>query len=764
MRKLIFIWLALWLQPSSAQLLAFNFDGIAGNEASVASIFQGQGVQSSSIIRGPGITPSPNLDRFNSSGWTTNISLDAGDYLQFSVSPAFNYTLTVTRIVVSYQRSPSGPRELVLRTDLDGFNALASDVYVMADGTSTQTDTIVLLSPLTISAPMDIRIYASAAESSSGSWGPGDKPGYDLIVEGTAVSGGPMISTGSLTPLPVCFSGGAQPAAANVPFVSSGSYNTMFNVYLSDASGNFASAPLVGSAAINGVDPSGTIPVTIPAGTPSGLGYRLRVDAVSPAITGTPGSPFVIVNGVPPATSLTGTALGTSARFRWTNPQGCFDELMMVVKEGAGTSAIPSGDGSAYVADADFQGAGTGFNSGKVVFKGTADSVTVTNLSYGKTYNIKVYTRRGLEWSSGTGMNMTLMLLPERGEILINQLSPDYGDVADEYVELVNTTGKPFNLAGLEIRYQSGGGNPAPITGGSLNGTMPPFGYWLLSPNTSVTVGLTRNLQRDGALNAGMATSSGQIALIRTSDNVIIDAVGYGAITGGQYTEGSPALSPSANGGLKRVHPTLDRNNNSIDFVRVSNADIYLRNSFSGVLPVRFAALTLRRKGQSVLIAFSNMTEEDVDHYSVERSSDGVAFTSLSKLLPTANRGGRADYQYEDGSALQGMNIYRIKAVENDGSTRYSGMEKISLSGLNDALQVYPNPAQGQAWMQVKMLPAGAYTMKIINVSGQVVREEVIQHHGGLMSKALVLKEFSPGIYTVEISGAVRLRKQIIIR
>jgi hypothetical protein len=763
MRKLFFLVLLFCTHHSFAQLVAFDFGGIAGNEPSVASVFNAPGVQPSSISRGAGITASANADRFNSFGWTTNLALDATDYLEFTIAPSAGHTITVTGIIVSHQRSSTGPTRFLLRTDRDGFNAVASNLVVAPDVTTTRTDTFTLLSPPTISAPLTIRLHASAAESSTGSWGPGDSGGQDIIINGVITVGGNTVTTGAVSPLPVCISA-AGGAPGTVAFTSSGTFNGVFSAYLSNASGSFASPLLVGSVAVNATNPSGTIPVVIPAGLPGGTGYRIRVDAGSPAVTGTPGSTFSIINGVPPVTGLTAAPSGMEALLEWDNPEGCFNEIMVVVKEGAGIVSTPSGDGSGYFADSSFQGNGTGFSGGKVVYKGTDSAVRVTNLNPGNSYYVKAFTRKGAEWSSGTGTSFTPLLLPAPGEILISQFSPDYDNDGDEYIELVNTTHKRFNLSGLEIRYQSAAGNPAPITGGVLNGTLPPFGFWLLSPNPTVTVGLTNGLARDDVMNAGLASPSGQLALVRSSDNVIIDAVGYGDITGGTFTEGSPAPVAPPNGGLRRIVPEVDHNNNSIDFERVSNASIELRNSGGQVLPVRFGNLRATRRQQSIRLEFSNLTESGIAFYSVERSSDGQHFKSLARLNPTGNNGGQAAYQYLDNHPARGLNIYRIKAVESNGATVYTSMVRMNLSVTGNGLLLYPNPASSELWLQVNDLPAGRYRLKIYNAAAQLVNVQSLRHNGGAVSEKILLRSYTTGMYTVEVSGAAILfRSQFLV-
>lgn len=90
----------------------------------------------------------------------------------------------------------------------------------------------------------------------------------------------------------------------------------------------------------------------------------------------------------------------------WTNPTGCYDEVLIVAAAGSANSGTPTGDGSAYTADLSF-GAGTALGNGFVVYKGTVSPQVVTNLINGTTYYFKLFTRYGSSWSSGIEVSAT---------------------------------------------------------------------------------------------------------------------------------------------------------------------------------------------------------------------------------------------------------------------------------------------------------------------------------------------------------------------
>jgi hypothetical protein len=106
------------------------------------------------------------------------------------------------------------------------------------------------------------------------------------------------------------------------------------------------------------------------------------------------------------ATSLVLAAASTQLTVSWTNPS-CVDEVMIVAKPTSTIGASPSGDGTAYTANLAF-GTGTTFDgTGRVVYKGTSSPQIITGLTNGTVYFVRIFTRRGSVWSSGTESSAT---------------------------------------------------------------------------------------------------------------------------------------------------------------------------------------------------------------------------------------------------------------------------------------------------------------------------------------------------------------------
>jgi PKD-like domain len=124
--------------------------------------------------------------------------------------------------------------------------------------------------------------------------------------------------------------------AISVPYTITGAYNAgnTFTSQLSTASGSFAAPVTIGSI-VSVI--AGTISATIPANTPTGAGYRIRVVSSNPVVTGSDNGANVTVNATPAtpgaisgtATICSGssntysiTAVSGATSYTWTLPSG----------------------------------------------------------------------------------------------------------------------------------------------------------------------------------------------------------------------------------------------------------------------------------------------------------------------------------------------------------------------------------------------------------------------------------------------------------
>ncbi len=96
-------------------------------------------------------------------------------------------------------------------------------------------------------------------------------------------------------------------------------------------------------------------------------------------------------------------------------------------------------------------------------------------------------------------------------------------------------------------------------------------------------------------------------------------------------------------------------------------------------------------KKQSVDLNWQTVSEERLSNYEIQRSADGKIFESI-QVVKAKNTMASMDYAFQDETPLKGMNYYRLKMNEQDGSFNYSRVQ-VAQVGKKKEIVIYPNPS-----------------------------------------------------------------------
>ncbi|HEV7782617.1 MAG TPA: T9SS type A sorting domain-containing protein [Chitinophagaceae bacterium] len=187
----------------------------------------------------------------------------------------------------------------------------------------------------------------------------------------------------------------------------------------------------------------------------------------------------------------------------------------------------------------------------------------------------------------------------------------------------------------------------------------------------------------------------------------------------------------------------------------------------ASVLPVSFGTVRASQQTGGIKIEWTNLTETDMQDYSVERSVDGNSFTGIATVNASSNNGDRTDYSYLDITASAGTSYYRIIANGLNGSKKHSIIVRVNTNGGATDMSIYPNPVTGnQVSLQLTALPKGQYAISVINAGGQQVYSKLLLHTGGAVTEVVQLPAtIKTGMYNIRLTGGeTNMTKSFIIR
>ena len=182
-------------------------------------------------------------------------------------------------------------------------------------------------------------------------------------------------------------------------------------------------------------------------------------------------------------------------------------------------------------------------------------------------------------------------------------------------------------------------------------------------------------------------------------------------------------------------------------------------------VPVTWISFTGKREaGGAVLLEWKTALEQQVASYVVEKSTDGVHFTAIHSMAPTAtvDANGHHLYSYRDLQATEQQVTYRIKQVDKDGKSSYSSLITVhNVKGDGAGFYVINNPVQQSLKVYLDASRQQG-TLQVFDMNGrqlmqQAVRKQTVQQ--------LDVSMLSAGTYIIRyVSGSQQESRKFIKR
>jgi hypothetical protein len=149
--------------------------------------------------------------------------------------------------------------------------------------------------------------------------------------------------------------------------------------------------------------------------------------------------------------------------------------------------------------------------------------------------------------------------------------------------------------------------------------------------------------------------------------------------------------------------------------------------------------------------------EQQMRHYELERSADGLQFDHIHTQAALANNGSDAGYEYPDYQVLPNIAYYyRLRMVQLDGTFEYSPVVTARLvqqrEGQN-AVSVFPNPSKGQSTLLVQSIAEQTLEVRVYDALGRLLHQEQIQAQIGSNYLPLPTQNWATGVYSVQVQG-----------
>ncbi|MBL7951697.1 MAG: hypothetical protein JNM62_08250 [Flavobacteriales bacterium] len=172
------------------------------------------------------------------------------------------------------------------------------------------------------------------------------------------------------------------------------------------------------------------------------------------------------------------------------------------------------------------------------------------------------------------------------------------------------------------------------------------------------------------------------------------------------------------------------------------------------LLPVDFIELQAELSGDVVDVTWSTASETNASHYVVERSADAENYVPIGTVQAVGNSTQLSSYSYLDEHPAEGLNYYRVRQMDMDGSAQESPADyAIYRKGTSDMV-VFPNPAGNILWASFEMPEEDAVIWRVLDAQGRLVEQDLYQGTKGNMLIDIPLERLAVGSYTLLINDS----------
>jgi hypothetical protein len=166
--------------------------------------------------------------------------------------------------------------------------------------------------------------------------------------------------------------------------------------------------------------------------------------------------------------------------------------------------------------------------------------------------------------------------------------------------------------------------------------------------------------------------------------------------------------------------------------------------SWEKPLPVKLVNFVAQLESNVAILAWSTAQEENSDYFEVQHSIDAKHWTALGRVTAEGESSVHKGYGYEHADLNGGLNYYRLKMVDKDGTFAMSLIRTLRLDNSGH-VSLYPNPASDRFVLREIDL-SKVKSVKVLNTAGITVWE-----NEGILSGQGIKISLADGLYLVRI-------------
>ncbi len=233
----------------------------------------------------------------------------------------------------------------------------------------------------------------------------------------------------------------------------------------------------------------------------------------------------------------------------------------------------------------------------------------------------------------------------------------------------------------------------------------------------------------------------------------------YGTELNG-LSRGDLALYSSENKGTTWNYSGYTARTPGNNHIERNGVDSFSRWTLAGIsmpLPVHLIEFTATPANNDVKLFWATASEENNDHFDIERSLNGHEWEKIGKIAGSGTSFEQHTYSFIDYNAIiLGSDIiyYRLKQVDYNGARTFSPIRKVLFNSFStdESIKVWYNSSEEQAYITFNADNGRPANLTAVNMQGKLIARQAMNINQGVNQFSLDLSTLPAGIYSITLS------------